>query len=137
MKIKKAQISVEYLVVMALITLIIITILGLALFYSGAIKDEIKMNQITHSANKIISTSESVFYTGEPSQATISVYLPDNIQNIEILENDLIFTVQTNSGINKISFSSKVPILGTLPSFSGLRKMKVKAEQDNIILSLI
>lgn len=93
------------------------------------------MNQLTNCANKIISNSESVFYDGIPSKATIECYLPENIQDVEISDNDLIFTIQTNSGLNKISFSSKVPITGSITAFSGINKVKIEAQEDSVTIS--
>src|SRR4030042_1202089 len=85
-KSKHSQISFEYLIIMGFIIFVIIGVLGVALFYSGAIKDRIKITQMTDCANKIISTAESVFYSGYPSRATINCYLPEGIQNVTVYD---------------------------------------------------
>lgn len=135
-KAKFAQVSIEYLIVVGFVTFVIITILGIAFFYSGAIKDRIKTTQINNFANKIISTSESIFYYGKPSKATISVYLPDNVKDINITDNNLYITFQTSSGPNKIAFSSKVPISGTLSSGQGLKKIQIEAQDNYVNISM-
>ncbi|MFH1365695.1 MAG: hypothetical protein ABIH28_03865 [archaeon] len=129
---KKGQISVEYLVIIGFVTIVVIGILGIALVYSGAIKDKIKISQVTSFANKIISTSESVFYAGAPSKSTISVYLPENVEEILIIEDSLIISIQTSTGKNRISFSSKVPISGNLGISSGLKKIKIEAGSERV-----
>ena len=134
---KKAQVSTEYLIVVGFITLVLIGILAIAIIYSGAVKDKIKMSQITTFASKIISSSEKTFYSGEPSKATFYAYLPDNVLDITIDEDSLFFTIQTSSGINKISFSSNVPISGTLTSSSGLKKIQVIAQGNTVIISQV
>ena len=135
MKIRKAQVGIEYLLIMGFAVAVIIGMLGVAFYYSGSVNDQIKFSQIDSCARKIISASESVFYSGTPSKATLSCYLPDNVRQIEILENNLIFTFQTSSGISKTSFSSKVPISGNLPSFFGLKSITVRAEQNFTVIS--
>jgi len=134
---KKAQISMEYLIVVGFITFVIIGVLALAVIYSGNIKDRIRINQATGFANKIISSAEKVFYSGAPSKVTISAYLPDNVDEIQIIEDSIIITVQTGSGYAKTSFSSNVPISGTIDSSSGLKKFEVKADEGGVVITKI
>lgn len=135
MKRNKAQVSIEYLIIVGFVTFVVMVIIGIALFYSGTIKDKIKENQINNFANKIISTAESVYYSGAPSKATISCYIPNSVKNIKIEEYDLIIEFSSSSGINKIAFSSRVPISGTLSTSQGLKKIKIEAQSDKVIIS--
>ncbi len=137
MKVKKSQISIEYLIIIGFVTFILISILGVAFYYSGGIKDKIRVVQLNNFANKIISTSESVYYYGRPSKATISVYLPENVREITISENNLFITSQTSSGLEKTSFTSKVPIEGTLSINSGIKKIEIVAEEDKATIGLV
>ena len=132
---KKSQISIEYLIIIGFVTFVIIGILGVAFFYSGTITDRIKMNQIDGFAEKIISSSESVFYSGSPSKLTISAYLPEGVEEIEVQPESILFTVQTNSGINKISFSSKVPLAGNIPNSPGVKRIKLEATVSALVIS--
>ncbi len=134
----KSQVSFEYLIIMGFIMFIIIGTLGIALFYSGSIKDQVKMTQLTNCGNKIVSTAESVFYAGQPSKATITCYLPENIKIITILEEGLYFEIGTSSGITKTIFSSNVPLgEGTNPlgSGGGLKKIELTAEESRVVIS--
>ena len=137
--IKRGQTSIEYLLMVGFITFIIIGILGIAFFYSSSIKDRIKIIQMNNFANKIISTSESVFYAGEPSKATITAHLPDGVESISINEAEdlLIISLQTSSGTTTNAFSSNVPISGSLTSSSGLKKIEIRAEANNIVISQV
>jgi len=134
---KKSQISMEYIVILGFVMIVIIGILGMALFYSGSIKDRIKVIQVNNFANKIISTAESVYYYGEPSKATISVYLPEGVKNVTIMENSLIISTQVSSGLEKSSFSSNVPIDGNIAATSGIKKIVVMADGNKTIINSI
>jgi hypothetical protein len=127
---KRSQISFEYVIILGFVMIVIIGILGVALFYSGSIKDRIKVIQVNNFANKIISTAESVYYYGEPSKATISAYLPDGIKDITIMENSLFISTQLSSNLEKNSFSSQVPIEGNITVSSGIKKIIIKAEEN-------
>lgn len=131
---KEGQVSIEYIILVGFVTFVIIGTLGLAFFYSNGIKDRVRSNQIGNFAGKVISTAESIYYYGEPSKATISVYLPEGVKEIEFYEKDLLITIQTSSGTEKAAFSSKVPLEGELnPSF-GVKNIEISAQDGKVII---
>jgi hypothetical protein len=132
---KKAQVSFEYLVIMGFVTVILILILSISIFYSSSVEDQIKVTQMNNYANKIISSAESVFYSGKPSKATITAYLPKDVKEIEILDNSLVISIQTSNGINKRAFESNVPISGNLTISRGLKKIKIEAQESEAVIS--
>jgi len=134
MKKLKSQISFEYLIIMGFVTFVIVIVLGVALFYSGGIKDRIKITQMSNCANKIISTAESVFYAGYPSRATIICYLPEGIQTIEVDGKDIIFELQTSTGLSKTSFTSNVELSGSIMATPGSKKIKLDAEENWVLV---
>jgi len=136
---KKAQISFEYLIIMGFLTFVIIGILSVAFFYSNGIKDRIKVSQMNNFANKIISTSESVFYAGYPSKATINCYLPEGVKEVYIppTNDTLIISIELSSGLTRTAFSSNVPISGSLTTNHGLKKIEIKAEEDKVVISQV
>ena len=130
-----AQISMEYIIILGFVMFVIIGILGVAFFYSGSIKDRVKVTQIGNFANKIVSSAESVYYYGEPSKATISVYLPDGVKDITITENSIFITTQLSSGLEKSAFSSKVPIEGDITTTSGIKNIVVNAVGNKTMIN--
>ena len=136
---KRGQVSFEYLIIMGFVTFIIVGILSIAFFYSNNVKDRIKINQMTNYANKIISTSESIFYAGYPSKATITVYLPENVISADVnsAEDSIIIAIQTSSGVAKTAFSSNVPISGALGTNMGLNKIQIEAGVTEVVISQV
>jgi len=134
---KRGQISTEYLIIVGFITFFIVVILGLALIYSSQIRDTIKMNELEKFAKKTISSSETIFYAGEPSKSTISVYLPSGVTDIQLIGNEMLFTISLSSGINKISYTSKVPIEGNISTIDGIKKIQLTASSDRVLLNII
>lgn len=133
--IKRGQISTEYLIVMAFVTFLIISTLGMGLFYSAQAKDKIKFNYLESFANKIISSAESVYYAGEPSKASVNAYLPSGVEGIDIFSNEIIFNITTSSGTTRISYPSNVPLEGSLSSSEGMKIIIVSALPDRVVLS--
>src|SRR3989344_417475 len=101
---KRGQISFEYMIVIGFVTLVISLILGVSILYTNTVQDRVKVNHMDSFADKIISTSEYVFYAGEPSKATITAYLPKDVTAIEVLENTLFISIRTSSGLNKLGY---------------------------------
>jgi len=136
---KLSQVSVEYLVLAGFLTFIIIGILGAGLYYSSTLTDRIKSSDASNYANKIISTSESVFYAGEPSKATITAYLPENVKDIEIIEDNIVITIGVSTGTTRTAFKSKVPILenpsSLLSNSQGIKKIIITTNSTNVIIS--
>ncbi len=136
---KKAQTSMEFLILMGFLTFVIIIIVSTGFYYSSTINDGIKSSQVANFANKITSTSETVFYTGEPSKSTISAHLPEGISGIEIIDNSLIITYILSSGENKISYSSDVPMTentsAQLSISSGIKNIIIVANETHAIVS--
>ncbi len=137
MRIKKAQISVEYLIIISFVVLLLLTTLGLGLFYSAEIKDKIKFSQLERFAKKITTSAESVFYSGETSKLTFTAYLPEGIQSIQIMDAEkiILFNVSTQSGATIIAYSSNVPISGAISPSPGLKRVVVVAEANAAIIS--
>jgi len=132
---KRGQASFEYLILVGFVTLIISGIFAVALFYTNNSQDNVRITQVTNFANKIISSSESMFYAGEPSKTTITAFLPENVKNITIAEDTLIITVQISSGLNVIGFPSKVNITGDITHTPGIKKIVIAAQEDKVLIS--
>ena len=128
----------EFLILMGFLTLVTIGILSIGYVYGDTINDRIKSTQVSNFANKIITTAETVFYSGEPSKATISAHLPEGVSDIEIIDDTVIISYNLASGQNKISFSSNVPIAevttNEISARSGLKNIVITANQTHSLI---
>ncbi len=132
---QRAQVSFEYIVIMGFVTFIIIGILGVSFLYSNSIKDRIKMIQVNNFGNKVVSSAESVFYAGEPSKITIKGYLPEGVEEVDIQDDYIFISIQLSSGFTKISFSSEVPIQGSITNSPGVKNVEIEAQEDVVVIS--
>jgi uncharacterized protein (UPF0333 family) len=135
MELKRGQISTEYLIVIAFVMFVVISSMGVALYYSMQIKDDIKFSQIEKVADKITSSAETVFYSGKPSKMTLTNYIPEGVNSIKISNKDLTFNVSTSTGENIVSYSSNVFLYGNISNSPGVKRITLIAEQDRVIIS--
>lgn len=132
---KKGQVGIEYMIIVGFVSFAVIAILLLAFFYSGQIKDSIKLNQAENFAEQLIGSAESVFFAGEPSKTTISLYLPDNVENIDITNDYVTITMQLSTGQNIRSYETRVPLQGTITTSEGIKKLTLTATETNVVIS--
>ncbi len=132
---ERGQISTEYLILVGFITFIIIGVVSLAFLYSTNINEKIKIDQLQNFFNKVISTAETVYYSGEPAQLSITAYLPKGVSSIEIAEREIIVNVTTTYGEETTSFSSNVPLGGSLDPNEGVKKIIVEAQTSRALIS--
>lgn len=132
---KRGQISTEYLIVIGFVVFLVLGILGVAFFYTSITNDQIKVSQVSNLANKIITSAESVFYAGEPSKLTIIGYLPIGVNSFEIMSKEIVVEIATSSGVTIMSFSSNVPLSGSISSSEGVKRIEVLAQQNEILIS--
>lgn len=131
---ERGQISIEYVIIVGFVSLVLIGIIGLAFFYTGAIADRLVLNQVAEFSEKVISSSERVFYAGEPSRATIVASLPEGVQDITVVDYDLVFNITTSNGEVIIAYTSDVLLEGNLSSNSGAKEILLIASDDMVTL---
>mgnify|MGYP001558229136 CR=1 FL=1 len=123
------------MIIIGFVTLAVISVLALAYFYSDSIKDKIRLTHIERFTSQLINSAESVFFSGEPSEATIRLYLPEGVKSIEINSTYVIITARTTSGENKRAFKSSVPLQGVISPGEGIKKLLIQAKDDYVLIS--
>jgi len=132
----RGQVGIEYMMIVGFITFAIMSVIVLAFFYSGQIKERIKTNQVESFANQLIDSSESVFYAGEPSKTTISLSLPANVESVTIATNSVVITTNVGSGKQNIrEFPSNVELQGTITPEEGIKKITLEAKTDHVLIT--
>jgi uncharacterized protein (UPF0333 family) len=127
MKVKKGQISVEYIIIVGFVTFVLISLLLIAYSYSNLSGNQMRYIQTEAYAKKIISSAETVYYSGSPSKATITVYVPAGVSKIELIDNQIVLSVDSQTGTMRTAYSSNVPIIGNFSSSPGIKKIKLEA----------
>ncbi|MEM5781787.1 MAG: hypothetical protein QXD43_01145 [Candidatus Aenigmatarchaeota archaeon] len=124
------QTAVEYLMLFSLV----FAILSLLTYYAQEMternREEIIISNAIIAANKIAEAADIVYTQGEPSQITLSVYIPENVQAIEFSNKMIILKIKVASGINDVFAASKAPfdLTSFISTTSGTKRIKVKAE---------
>lgn len=132
---RRAQISTEYLIIVGFVVFLVISVLGVALFYTSGSQDQIRFSTLEQFANTIVTNAEEVYYAGEPSLRTVDVYMPQGVTSVSVETNALVFNISSGSGLNVVSFPSDVPLGGSISSSEGLKRLKIVAQPTRSYIS--
>ena len=126
------QTAIEYLLLFS----IIFTILSLLTYYAQDMternREEIMISNAMIAVNKIAEASDIVYTQGTPSQITLSVYVPEKIYSIEFSNKMVIMRLNVSSGSTDIFASSKAPLQGSIPISAGTKRIRVRAEKNDV-----
>jgi hypothetical protein len=109
--------------------------IAVSLQYTSGIEDRLKQNQIDAFANKIINSAEIVFFAGEPSKITVSVYLPNGVDSVTVNTDEIVFNYNLTSGNNVRAYSSDVPLTGSITNWDGVKSVELLAQEANVAVS--
>ena len=128
----KAQVSVEYMLVMGFAALMTIPLLLIYYTYSSDTSDSVAVSQALQIARRIVDSSESVYYLGKPSQTTLKLNFPDRIYSTNLSNKEVVFKIKTKNGITDIVQVSSVNMSGSLPTSQGIHIITIKAEDGYV-----
>ena len=128
----KAQVSVEYMFIMGFATLITIPLLLIYYSYTSDSGDAVAAGQAQQIARSLVDSSESVYYLGKPSQTTLRLNFPGNIQSTNLSNREVLLKIKTRSGVADILQVSSVNISGSLPTTQGIHIITVKAQDGYV-----
>ena len=128
----KAQVSVEYMLVMGFAALMTIPLLIIYYTYSSDTTDTVAASQALQIARKVIDSSESVYYLGKPSQTTLKLTFPDRIHSINLSNREVVFKIKVKGGVAEIVQVSNVNISGSLPTSQGLHIITLTAQDGYV-----
>ena len=131
----KAQISMEYLIIVGFVAAITVPLILIFTTHSSEMTEQIIANQADTIASKIVESAESVYYLGESSRMTLRVNMPKSISSILIGNNEVVFFVNKLNGVDQIVKYCPVPINGTIPSEAGIRNIVIESKGDSVWVS--
>ncbi|MGV8150655.1 MAG: hypothetical protein ACP5NV_02925 [Candidatus Woesearchaeota archaeon] len=132
---KKAQISMEYILITAFSLLVAIPLAILFFQYSQSYNDDVTLNQADKVMDEILNAAQTVRYLGEPSQKTITVYLPKGISGISFNDGYFYMTLDRGGTPVNIYRTASINFTGNISATYGLYKLKIKSVNQTVDVS--
>ena len=118
----------EYLLVIGFALLMITPLIIVFYTQSSNYNADVTNNQINKVADEIIKAADTVFYLGKPSQITLTLYLPQDIENIEVQGNrTMVWTYLQGTTQQQIYKTAVGNITSHVVPRGGIHHIKVRA----------
>jgi uncharacterized protein (UPF0333 family) len=123
----KAQVAMEYLIIIGFVALITVPLVIIFQQHSKSTSEEISSTEIYQISKRISDAAETVYYLGKPSKTTLKVYFPPGIGSIHLADNEIVFFMHTSMGTeDEIVIYSPVNISGNLTTHQGIHYISVE-----------
>ena len=132
---KKAQSSSEFLLVVGFLLVILIPLIIIGFIYPQQGESQITAGQVTGMAMQIADAAEEVYYIGDPAKTTLKIYMPKNVESVEVIDDSIIFKVRTINGLTDVVEKLPFNATGNLTATEGTKIVKVESRGDNIWIS--
>jgi uncharacterized protein (UPF0333 family) len=133
--VRSAQVSMEYLIVVAFVFIIIMPFLIYFLSESHSTSNEINSAQLSDIARKIVENAEKVYAFGEPTTLTLQIYMPSNVESVQISGAEIEFTINAGGKSSTIVELFPMNVTGSISSSMGIHKLRLQAVEGYVNIS--
>lgn len=133
---KRAQASLEYMVMLALSLGIFAAILYVVSTLLSTSSLQIGIDSSIRASNRMREAADFVYVHGHPSKIQVNVYIPPNVEEVSVIDNKTInIRVSIKDAYTDIYDIVKGRIVGDVSSMAreGYYVVSVESNQDNTI----
>lgn len=135
---RRAQASMEYLMVAGIAFVIIVPMMYILYQYTSNLSSDVTDSKLGKIGTDIANTAEQIFYLGEPSRTTLRYDMPEGVYDIEVTgDRSIIFKLGDPSSPKEVVTFANVDIISYLvpDDFTkGRKNLKIEAEKDHVVL---
>ncbi len=134
----KAQLSVEYLFVIALAMSMVLITAYVFFVQTSESSEQQQLATVEIMGRDIISVAKSVYYSGGISKKTVQYTMPSIVNNIYVADNALVFNVTSQGSTYDLVYFSDVPLEGNFPETQyytqQIAHILVMHQEDSVLL---
>jgi len=133
---KKAQSSIEVLVIFAMMLVIFLIIYPISIGVSDSVETRLRLQTTRNALDEIAGNAKMVYNEGDGAKSNIYVKLPREIMETEVLADYIYITLSTSSGGKTVFKSFPFEVVGELPESEGLINISIEARRDFVMIGL-
>ncbi len=116
----KAQVALEYLLIIALGSAIVIPIFYYSIIYSS---ESVINAQAQDAVNTLAKAADHVYSLGSGSSTKVLITIPQNIKNSSVDGKFIVLQLKLSSGIADIKATTRTDVNGSIPTIAGTYTM--------------
>ena len=132
---RRAQVSMEYLLVFGFALLLILPLIGIYVSQQDNVQTDVSVAQTERIVREIVSSAEEVYFMGEGAQKTVEITFPPRITALVIEEDYIEFTLRGRSGSVSLFQASRANLTGELDYDEGLHVLVFKNNGEQVEIS--
>mgnify|MGYP001577138362 CR=1 FL=1 len=132
---KRAQVSMEFLIVIGITFLFTIPLIILFTKESQSAGEQVALAQVSQIARRVVGSAESVYAFGEPTAVVLKVYMPPGVKSASISSNELIFTVAVDGNPVEVYEIASMNLTGNISVNPGIHNIRVTAIGTGVNIS--
>lgn len=127
-----AQVSMEYLMVVAFVFIVIMPFLVYFVTQSNSSAGDISSAQVSQIARKLVENAEKVYAFGEPTTLTLQVYMPANVESVAISGREIVFyTGGSSTAVEMFPMN----VSGNFSVGEGIHRIRLQAVGGAVVIS--
>lgn len=123
----KAQVSMEFLLVVGFAFLMTVPLIIIFYQQSQSINTEVSASQVDKVASEIRDAADEVYYMGSPSKKTITVFMPEGVKGVDVGGNRILFLIDSPNGDYDIVKWTATNLTGSLMNYSGIHHVSAES----------
>jgi hypothetical protein len=125
----------EYLLITTFAFILLMAIVVVAYSQSASFTGAVTTAQIQKVGNTILDGVNSVYYSGPPTKKTITVFFPENVKDVVVLEDTIIFTVNGEQGEYEYVVYAATNMSGVIRPFKGKHTISMTARSLDVAIT--
>jgi hypothetical protein len=133
----KSQVAVEFLIIVSVAFMILIP---LSVYLNQSLigyKDTNKISKAWNTVKKLGESADWVYSQGPPAKLSIEIYIPEDLEEVSLENNTILFRVRTSAGISDAFYEAVPSLSGTLPSDSGYYFVSLTAFSNQVEIEVV
>jgi uncharacterized protein (UPF0333 family) len=135
MKHSRAQVSMEYILIISFSLLLAMPLVIIFLYNSSAFNTSVVNSQSGKVLQEIVGAAETVHYLGEPSQKIVSVYFPKSVQQVIFSDKYVAMVMNETGSTHYIYKYSNINFTGNITTYPGLHVLKIAAVNNTVSIT--
>lgn len=131
----KAQVAVEYLIIVSLALMILIPYVLYLNDLSQSYSETNRLTVARNSIDKIGRNVDWVYSQGEGAKMETEILVPEGVESIQFLNKTILWKVRTSAGISDVYYTTITNVTGSIPTTPGYRIILIQAFRGYVNVS--
>jgi len=131
----KAQVAVEYLIIVSLALMILIPYVLYLNDLSQSYSETNRLTVTRNSVDKIGRNVDWVYSQGEGAKMETEILVPEGVESIQFLNKTILWKVRTSAGISDVYYTTITNVTGSIPTTPGYRIILIQAFRGYVNVS--